>query len=124
MSGKPARVLATILLLALLGGNIAACRPAEVDPTPIPSRVGTPSGPAPTVTVPVDLPVTIALTGWFDDQTLALLDQQIAEFEGANPDILVEVVHAPRSAPERRDEIAASTSTGDATQSEASSSVN
>jgi multiple sugar transport system substrate-binding protein len=48
------------------------------------------------VTVPFELPVTIAITGRFDDQTLAVLDKQIARFEEQNPDIRVAVLSAPR----------------------------
>ncbi|RPI47247.1 MAG: hypothetical protein EHM56_14880, partial [Chloroflexi bacterium] len=61
---------ACILLLA------AACGPS---PSPGPQ----PAGPAATVTVPIAMPVVISLAGFFDDQTLAVLYEQIAAFEAA-----------------------------------------
>ncbi|MBN1657274.1 MAG: extracellular solute-binding protein [Anaerolineae bacterium] len=51
-----------------------------------------PAGPTPTVTVPIEMPVVISIAGALDDQTLGVLDEQIAAFEAANPDVLVEVV--------------------------------
>jgi multiple sugar transport system substrate-binding protein len=68
------------------------------------------------VTVPFELPVVISLAGHFDDQTLALLDAQIAAFEAANPDIKVEIVAAPREADARREAFAQLLATGDTTR--------
>jgi multiple sugar transport system substrate-binding protein len=81
-----------VTLAALLTGGCGG-------PTPAPSP--SPSGPMPTVTVPIEMPVVVSLYGFFDDQTLALLDAQIAIFEAANPDVRVELV-AERDDPERR----------------------
>ncbi|HSJ58771.1 MAG TPA: ABC transporter substrate-binding protein, partial [Anaerolineae bacterium] len=51
-----------------------------------------PVGPTPTVTVPIEMPVVISIAGAFDEQTLGVLDRQIAAFEVANPDVFVQVV--------------------------------
>jgi multiple sugar transport system substrate-binding protein len=59
------------------------------------------------VTVPIDLPVTIAIASSLDEPTQMILDEQIAAFEAANPDIVVEVVRAPRSPSQRREALAA-----------------
>ena len=89
----PRTILALLVTLAaLLTGGCGSPAPA-----PSPS----PSGPTPTVTVPIEMPVVVSLYGFFDDQTLALLDGQIAIFEAANPDVRVELV-AERDDPERR----------------------
>ena len=80
------RVLSLLLLFALLSPLLVACGSAT---TPAPPTAG---GPQPTVTVPLDLPVTISLYGEFRDDELTLLDQQINRFEAANPDILVEIM--------------------------------
>ena len=58
------------------------------------------------MTVPFDLPETIAISGRFGEQALAVLDTQIARFEAANPDIKVEVVRAASSSEQRRQEFA------------------
>jgi multiple sugar transport system substrate-binding protein len=58
------------------------------------------------VTAPFELPVIVSLAGHFDDQTLALLDAQIAAFEADNPDIKVEVVAASKEASKRRESFA------------------
>jgi multiple sugar transport system substrate-binding protein len=77
--------LGLLLLFLLLGPLLAACGTATSEPTP------TATGPRPTVTVPLDLPVAISLYGQFRDDELAVLDEQIARFEAANPDILVQI---------------------------------
>ena len=59
------------------------------------------------------MPVTIALVGAFDDRTQALLDEQIARFEAANPDVLIEVIWAPPEAARRQKEFAAQLAAGD-----------
>jgi multiple sugar transport system substrate-binding protein len=73
-------------------------------------------GPTPTVTAPPGLPVTISIAGSFNDRELTLLDEQIADFEAANPDIKVEVVKALRSGEGRRQAFAAQLDQGDATR--------
>ena len=98
----------TVIVLAILTiGIIAACGTA----TPAPSL--SPAGPSPTVTVPYEMPVTIAITGRFDDQTLAVLDTQIALFEEKNPNIKVAVFNAPRAADRRHDRFVDKLSQGD-----------
>lgn len=81
---------------AFLSLVLVACEAAS--PVASPS----PSGPTPTVTVPVALPVVISLAGRFERALWAGMDEQIAAFEQANPDIRVEVVQAPGSAPRHR----------------------
>jgi multiple sugar transport system substrate-binding protein len=76
-------LVATFLLVALL----AAC---GTGPTP-PAATPTAAGPAPTVTVPFEMPTIISLLARLGDAELAVLDEQIARFEEANPNILVEV---------------------------------
>jgi len=75
-----------LLLVILSGSLLSACGSATARPSP------TAGGPTPTVTVPIDLPVTISLYGGFRDDELAVLDDQIARFEAGNPDILVEIM--------------------------------
>ncbi len=83
-------LLRTLVWLGLLTGcALVACQPIP--------RAPSPSAAPPTVTVPFELPVTIALSGSLDDPTLRVLDEQIAAFETANPDIRVEVVKPPKS---------------------------
>ena len=65
------------------------------------------------MTVPSELPVTIAITGRFDDQTLGVLDKQIARFEEQNPDIRVAVLGAPRKEARRHQDYVDSLSAGD-----------
>lgn len=91
MAGLWAVVLATMLV---------ACGAPAAGPTP------SPAGPTPTVTVPIEMPVVVSLAGFFDDQTLALLDGQIAAFEATNPDVRVELVAAAGDTEERRQEFA------------------
>jgi multiple sugar transport system substrate-binding protein len=74
-------LLAAIALLLLIG-----CGADLPGPTP------PPSGPAPTITVPIDMPGVVTVWGRFGEDELILLDQQIARFEAANPDLLVEIV--------------------------------
>ncbi|MFN2227799.1 MAG: hypothetical protein ACK2UY_15875, partial [Anaerolineae bacterium] len=73
----PGRVgsLWVAMLAVGLAAALSACGGQAAAPGP------TPTSPTPTVTVPVEMPVVISLVGFFDDQTLALLDSQIAAFE-------------------------------------------
>jgi multiple sugar transport system substrate-binding protein len=59
------------------------------------------------------LPVTIAITGRFDDRTLAILDEQIALFEEQNPDIKVAILGAPRKEARRHQDYVDRLSAGD-----------
>jgi len=59
------------------------------------------------------MPVVIAIAGRFEDDLLAVLDQQVASFEAANPSIRIELVQAPRITAERRDKFAADLRAGD-----------
>jgi ABC-type glycerol-3-phosphate transport system substrate-binding protein len=95
------------LLACITSLWLAGCGSTTIEPTP------TPPGPAPTVTVPLDLPVVISIAGSFNDATIDVLDQQIAAFEEANPDILVEVVGLRGNAQERRQQVAGSLAEGD-----------
>jgi len=63
--------------------------------------------------VPFELPVTIAITGRFDDQTLAILDEQIAIFEEQNPDIKVAILDAPRRESRRHESFVLQLGEGD-----------
>jgi multiple sugar transport system substrate-binding protein len=98
------------LLVAVICASMAACGGST------PAAVQVTVGPTPTVTAPPGLPVTIAIAGSFDDRGLALLDEQIADFEAANPDIKVEVVKALKSGEGRRQAFAAQLDQGDATR--------
>jgi multiple sugar transport system substrate-binding protein len=99
------RVIAVVT--ALLTSTLSACGPSTPEEGPIPS------GPTPTVTVPVDLPVTIALAGRFTSQALAVLDEQLGDFQAANPDVRIEIVRAPKDAASRREWLAARLGEGD-----------
>ena len=99
------------LWVAMLAVGLAAALSACGGPAAAPGP--TPTGPTPTVTVPVEMPVVISLVGFFDDQTLALLDSQIAAFEAANPDVRVELVAAEGDAEARRREFARYLAAGD-----------
>lgn len=90
--------IAVLILVILAGCIAAACGPAKPSAPPVAA------GPTPTVTVPFDMPVTIAISGRFGEQALAVLDTQIARFEAANPDIKVEVIRAASSSAKRRQE--------------------
>lgn len=79
------------VLMILIGASVAACGPSATETS------SPPAGPTPTVTVPFELPITIALLGRFEDSTLAVLDDQIAAFEAANPDVRVEIITKPGS---------------------------
>ncbi len=95
---------------ALLIGLLAACGPAPPEPS-LP-----PGGPTPTVTVPFEMPVVVSVAGRFADAELALLEEQIAAFEAANPDILVEIVAAPPRTVARRAAFARFLESGDASR--------
>jgi multiple sugar transport system substrate-binding protein len=79
------------VLTLLAGVSLSTC--GSVAPAASPQ----PSGPVPTVTVPMDLPVVITLVGELRPLEIALLDEQIALFEAANPDIRVEIAELRRS---------------------------
>ncbi|MGD8397859.1 MAG: extracellular solute-binding protein [Anaerolineae bacterium] len=98
---------ALVVLLAAPLMLLAACGPAS--PTPPPAS----PGPTPSVTVPFEMPVVIAIYGRFDDQTLAVLDRQIATFEAENSDVFVEVAEAKRDEDARRAEMADALARGD-----------
>lgn len=107
----PERV--ALLLAALAAGlltTLASCGP----PTAVPSPSA--AGPTPTVTVPFEMPAVVSLAGYFDDQTLALLDGQVALFEAANPDIRIELVAAEGDAEARRQEFAGYLAQGDSSR--------
>lgn len=53
------------------------------------------------------MPVVIAVAGRFEDNLLVVLDQQVARFEAANPNIKIELVQAPRITAERHDKFTA-----------------
>jgi multiple sugar transport system substrate-binding protein len=78
-----------------------------------PAAGPTAAGPTPTVTVPVPLPAVISLAGRFERAEWSGLDEQIAAFEEANPDVRVEVVQAPRTAPRHRAWVASRLAEGD-----------
>jgi multiple sugar transport system substrate-binding protein len=105
---RGARAAAVLAILAL-AGVLATC--SSSTPGAVPSA----TGPVPTVTVPLDLPVVISLAGRFDREALDAMDAQIAAFEAANPGILVEIVRAPRDAGERREWISSRLAAGDRT---------
>lgn len=96
-----------VLVAMLLVGMAAACGsvPREASPSAV--------RPVPTVTVPFELPVTIAFTGRLDDQTQAILDDQIAQFEEQNPDIKVAFIAAPRKDANRHRRFSAKLAAGD-----------
>jgi multiple sugar transport system substrate-binding protein len=106
MAALPATLIASVLTALL----VVACGAPTSGPSP------SPAGPRPTVTVPIDMPVVISLVGAFDEQTLALLDSQIATFEETNPDIRVEVVAAEDDIAERRQEYAGYLAQGDSSR--------
>lgn len=81
-------VLSTILVAAFV---LSACRPAPT-PTPPPAEP-TPAKPTPTPVPPPPEPVTIAFWEQEGEEVDVFLDELIAEFEAANPDINVERTH-------------------------------
>jgi multiple sugar transport system substrate-binding protein len=83
--------------------------------SPVSETTPRPTGPAPSVTVPFEMPVTIAITGRFGQGELAVLEEQIAAFEAANPDVYVEIVRAPTAPARRRREFLAQVQAGDPT---------
>jgi multiple sugar transport system substrate-binding protein len=101
--------MAAVLAMLALATVLATCSSSA--PVAIPSA----TGPVPTVTVPLDLPVVISLAGRFDREALETMDTQIAVFEAANPGIRVEIVRAPRDAGERRKWISSRLAAGDTT---------
>ena len=60
------------------------------------------------------MPVVIAIAGRFEDDTLVVLNHQVAGFEAANPNIRIELVQAPRITTERHDQFAADLEAADA----------
>lgn len=108
LAAKKMRLWTIVIVLANLSiGLTVACGTA----TPAPSL--SPAGPSPTVTVPYEMPVTIAIAGRFDDRTLAILDEQIALFEAENPDIRVAVLSASRREARRHEAFVEHLSQGD-----------
>jgi multiple sugar transport system substrate-binding protein len=108
---KQVSLWTTLIVLAILTiGLTAACGTA----TPAPSL--SPAGPSPTVTVPYEMPVTIAIAGRFDDRTLAILGEQIALFEAQNPDVQVAVLSASRREARRHETFVEKLSQGDASR--------
>jgi multiple sugar transport system substrate-binding protein len=99
--------LALILLTALGGGFLAACGAAPSLPT---ARL---VGPTPTVTVPVELPVVVSMAGRFSGPGLTTLDEMIATFEAANPDVKVELVDVRGGADQQRRTIVGCLNDGD-----------
>jgi ABC-type glycerol-3-phosphate transport system substrate-binding protein len=89
-----------ILPAMLVASLVLAC-----GATPSPTSPAL-SGPTPSVTVPFDLPITIAIAGRFTELELAVLDDQINAFEAGNPDLKVEIVELAGRADQRREKIA------------------
>jgi multiple sugar transport system substrate-binding protein len=89
---RPKQLLGLLVVPFLVVALLAAC---GTGPTAIPasptSAGPTTDGPAPTVTVPFEMPTIISLLAKVGDAELAVLDEQIARFEAENPDILVEI---------------------------------
>ena len=56
--------------------------------------------------MPFSIPVVVAIAGRFEDDALVALDQQVTDFEAANPSIRIELVQAPRITAERHDRFA------------------
>lgn len=104
--GLPNRVALTLCVVLLLAG---------CGPSPSPALPATPTGPAATVTVPIKMPVVVSVAGFVDEQTLSLLDEQIATFEAANSDVRVELLAVNRDAGRRQEQFAESLAAGDGT---------
>ncbi len=94
-------------VLVLLAGLVAGCA------TTLPSATTGPGSAAPTMTVPYPMPVVVAMAGFFDDGRLPGLDEEIASFEAANPDVMVELVKAPVAGGERQAAFAEALGKGD-----------
>ena len=93
--------------MAFISSALTGCASTRVAPVPSLPAV------TPTVTAPSGLPAVIAIAGRFEDDLLAVLEQQVASFEAANPSIRIELVQAPRITAERRDKFAADLGAGD-----------
>jgi multiple sugar transport system substrate-binding protein len=106
---------ASALLGLFLVAFLAACGAAGPQASPTPG-VAAPGGPLPTVTVPVELPVVVSIAGRFENAELDLLQEQIAGFESANPDIRVEIVSERRSDAIRRQALLDHLAAGDASR--------
>ena len=105
--GERTRPVALALCVALL---LVGC-----GPSPSPALPATPTAPAATVTVPIEMPVVVSVAGFVDEQTLFLLDEQIAAFEAAHPDVRVELLAVNRDAGRRQEQFAESLAAGDGT---------
>ena len=90
-----------ILLALLIYCVPVACQPRAPRTIPLEGR------PAPTVTVPSDLPTVVALAGRFEPEGLAVLDEQVAVFEATQADTWVEIVRLDKQADRRQKQIAA-----------------
>lgn len=96
--------LPLIVLLCLLGSALLACGSTIAPPA---------EGPTPTVTVPLEMPVVIAMAGRFSGQDLVALEELIARFEAANPDARIELVDVRGNADRRHQIMAEWLSQGD-----------
>lgn len=94
--------------MAFISSALIGCESART--TPVPSLPGA----MPTVTVPLGMPIVISIAGRFEDDALAVLNQQVAGFEAANLNIRIELVQAPRSTTERHDRLVTDFEAGDA----------
>lgn len=112
-SNAPTKTDSKVLGTALVTLAVFLVTMASACGSSAPPASPSPAGPTPTVTVPFEPPVTIAITGRFDDQTLAILDQHIAVFEEQNPDIKVAILAAPRREARRHEAFAALLAEGD-----------
>lgn len=95
------------LWLVLVTLMAAACGSA-VSRTSLPSP-----GSEPTVTVPFEMPIVVTIAGTFAPDEVSILEEQIAIFEAANPDIVVEINTAPRDEADRRERFATQLDGGD-----------
>jgi ABC-type glycerol-3-phosphate transport system substrate-binding protein len=96
-----------LFLIVLAVCALCACGSAPATPTP-----GL-AGPAATVTVPYELPVTLIFRGRFEPGELQALDEQITRFEQENPKIRVGVLEAQPGQEERRQAFTALLASGD-----------
>lgn len=106
LHGATCRIKAGLLAGALIA-MLASCGTPAARPPALPNR------PTATVTVPIEMPIVISMVGSFDEQTLKVLEGQIATFEAADPDIRVELVKASTDDEERRQAFAGSLAQGD-----------